>query len=337
MRSWMTYSVLIAVLLATAQAPRAGETIPKVVVTVPAITPYVDELLRGIGTATDLLRPGQDAHSFSLSSNQRDALAHADLIIIADRGMSPFLNKLLDVEARRGAKVIALSALPGAEPLPFANENPWLEAAKKQAGAHDKNDDAHADKKPNTASKVPDPHLWLDPVRMANIAAPLADAITKSSPGNRGKLQANAAALSHHLRSEVDPAIRSIFAHHEPRAATSNKPTIPFITYHAAYQYFMARYDLEHRGELFQRPEDYLGARTLHTIISQSDTVKIGCIITETQSPLVSRIAKNSGAKIIALSPEEALQKSAVTSAPWAQNDYDRMLQKTAESFAGCL
>ncbi len=349
MRAWMTYSVLIAALLGSAQAPRAGELMPNVLVTVPAMKPYVDELLSGIAESKNLLRAGQDAHHFSLSSSQRAALASADVIIVADREMNPFLNKLLDAEAKRGAKIIALTALPGAEPLAFAKENPWLEAAKKEAATQVKTDDndghehhphddhTHADEKTSDAVIPLDPHLWLDPIRMANMASPLAEAIATTSPNHRGTLQTNATKLSAHLRTEVDPAIRHLLAQKTHREATSSKPVIPFITYHAAYQYFMKRYGLEHRGELFQRPEDYLGARTLRDIIAQSGKVKINCLISETQGPLVTRIAKNSGANVIVLSPEEALPQSAVTSASWVRNDYDRMLQKTAESFAGCL
>ena len=330
--------------MGSAQASRAGESFPNVVVTVPALKPYVDELLRGITESKNLLRAGQDAHNFSLSSGQRTALATADIIIISDREMNPFLNKLLDTEVKRGARLITLTALESAEALPFEKTNPWLESAKKDAAKETKTDDKdehdeqeHADKKPANAPEPVDPHIWLDPIRMANLVKPIAAIMVTASPSNRDHIQANATALANHLRTEVDPAIRRLFAQQPPPPSMGAKPVIPFITYHAAYQYFMARYGLAHRGELFQRPEDYLGARTLRTLIAQSDKVKINCLITETQGPLVSRIAQTSGAKIIVLSPEDAIGKSQVTSASWAANDYDRLLQKTAESFAGCL
>lgn len=289
-------------------------------VTVPALQPYLDELMRGIGHSELLLRPGQDAHSFTLSPSQREKLDKAEIILVADRKMSVMLEKLLATEEKRGAKVIALTSFPEAQTLPYA-PNPWAEEGDDEEG------------QPGD----PDPHLWLDPVRMADLALPLADAIAKASPANRAQLEANAKTLSEHLKKVVDPALRKMIEGAPRHRSMSARKMVPFITYHAAYQYFMKRYGLDNGGEIIQRPEDYMGAKTLHTAVKHAETYAIRCVITESDAPLVRRIATASEARIVILSPEATYTSEDVVPLDWPQNDYDRLLLKTAQSFADCL
>lgn len=333
----------VALFLGSMQAASAGEAFPRVVVVIPAITPYVDALLSGIGHAENLLRPGQDAHSFAMTNRQRQALDDADVIIIADRAMTPYLNKLLDMEAKRGTRIVALTELPGAEALPYETENAWLEAVKKKAEAKTKKTE-HADHEeedePTTDAKgkpLTDPHLWLDPIRMAALAKPLAEAIGEKAPNHRTSLLSNAKTLSQHLQQEVDPALRTILSRRLPHTQISSQPEVPFITFHAGYQYFLKRYDMHNPGEITQRPEELIGAQSLHAVMESAEHTRIRCIISEADTSLVKHIAKASSAKVIALSPEAPIASTAVSDAPWVQNDYDRLLQKTAESFASCL
>jgi ABC-type Zn2+ transport system substrate-binding protein/surface adhesin len=150
MRALMSYAVTIAAILLTAQAASAAGLFPKVVVTVAPLKPYVDEILAGHGEAQNLLRPGQDAHSFALTLPQAKMLDEADVIIVPDLAMSPFLARLL--ATKKKLHVVELTALKGAHPLPYASDNPWLEAAKEAAekkaatkhGQADENADADA-------------------------------------------------------------------------------------------------------------------------------------------------------------------------------------------------
>ena len=281
-----SYGVLIAVLLASAQAAFAGPLKPAVLVTTPPLKPYADVLLRGIGESKSLLRPGQDAHTFTLSPSQRRALAEADIIIIPDRAMNPVLDKMLAAEEKRGAKVIALTSLKQARALPYPQDNHWLQVAGEKKHTHNDGDE---DKE-----GALDPHVWLDPARMAALALPVARLMAAAAPTHRARLENNARDLDFHLREEVLPGITAIFAAAPVRTSMSSKPQIPFITYHAAYQYFLKRFDVENMGQITQRPENYLGAQTLHDSVSGAGKLSIRCLISETNSPLVQRIAKAS-------------------------------------------
>lgn len=320
-----SYGALIALILASAQVAFAGPANPVVVVTTPPLKPYTDSLLTGIGESQSLLRAGQNAHDFSLSPSQRRLLARADLIIAPDRTMNPTLDRLLAVEEKRGAKVLSLTALKQADVLPYPQHNAWLELA---GDTHEQEDHDHTRQ---------DPHVWLDPERMAALALPVAEQIADMAPTHRARLRANAEDIGFHLREEVIPGIRTMLAKAKPYGGMSARPQVPFITYHAAYQYFLKRFGLEGHGEITQRPEAYLGAASLHGTLASAGKLSIRCIISETENPLVQRIAKASGARIVPLSPEAIYTVRDIPPTPWARNDYDRLLVKTALGFAGCL
>ncbi len=366
MRAKFPWMLTIAAMLLTAQAANAGDVFPRVVVTVAPLKPYVDEILGSEGKAANLLRPGQEPHDFALTIPQGEMLAKADVIIVPDLDINPFLKRLLAKNTH--AKIIELSALEGADPLPYASENPWLASMKKaapektsstnqHAAKHDDHhhDDAHEHKSPapdaaeKSAAKeekeakaddkkpVNDPHLWLDPERMAAIALPLAQAIADKAPESRAALTLNARNLTTHLRGEVIPAMRTMLDKHPVPLDTMQRQLIPFITYHAAYQYFLQRFHLTHYGEITTKPEEMMGGKTMATMVSGASSVRLTCLIGEEKTVLMERIATLSGAQIVLLSPEQLPARKDVDAIDWIRNDYDRFLYVTAKMFGRCL
>ena len=344
-------------MLGVVQAASASEAQPRVVVLVAPLVPYVAAIMQGGGTVSGLLQPGQDPHHFAMAPSQAEALDGSDILILPDLSMSPMTAEA----AKRNPKlrVIELSKLTGAAPLPYAADNPWLAAVKKEGKDEDDDAPASAPAGPPPAAqdnykKLPafnapvaqepvavptvDPHFWLDPERMAAVAPSLAEALGQFSPEHRATYAANAAALAQHLRREVLPGMRALLDNGHGHAVVSDtKPVIGFITYHAAYQYFLARFGLGHTGEITARPEDYLGAKSLDRLLEAAKKVKVRCIIGEADSTLVNRIAALSGAKVILLSPEQNVPASDVPMTDWVHDDYDRLLYKTAQKFGECL
>ena len=363
----LPYALTIAAFTLIAQAAYAGEIFPRIVVTVAPITPYVNAVLGNAGKAENLLRPGQDAHDFSMTLKQAEMLDKADIIIVPDMAMSPFLQRTL--ARKKNLRVIELTALKGAEPLPYAPSNPWLETMKANAtvaGSRGKAKDAHThdheahghdahdhDEHDAHASEVKaapevhdnhdhhavatDPHIWLDPERMAAIALPLAQAISADYPALRPELTTNAQALRSHLLREVTPALRTMLAKPARTQSAVERPIIPFITYHAAYQYFLSRFGLAHYGEITTRPEETMGAKTSATLLSGAKTLHVRCLIGEHTGGLMGPIAKAAGARMVLLSPEQLAPTSNKDSKDWIKNDYDRFLYHSAKTFAECL
>ncbi len=341
MRGYVPLLAVIALFAAASQAAFAGPVFPKVLVVVNPLAPYVDEILHGVGSTQNLLRSGQEPHTFTLSPSQARMLDEAEILITPDRSINPVLDRL--ASRKKKLRIIELSKLRGADPLPYADVNPWI-ARVKEAG-HDTEDDEKPHTEHHTLGKPlkeapvakTDPHFWLDPERMAAIAEPLAKAIAESSPEHQSTLINNAKTLSDHLRREVMPAMRALLKPSQNALPSGTKPEIPFITYHAAYHYFLTRFDMADEGAVTIRPEDYMGAKTLDGLLSAATNVHIHCLIAEDDSPLVRRVAKAAEAKIVILSPEQVVSENEVPPVDWAKNGYDRLLYKTAKSFGGCL
>lgn len=300
------------------QAAFAGSAVPKVLVTVAPLKPVADALLAGITRSTVLPRPGQDAHHMALSPSQTQALANADIILVPDRRLSSVVNSMAERAEKHGALVIALTNLAGADPLPYETAQPWLNSKAKKK-----------------RSKLLDPHLWLDPQRMAAIAVPLAEAIAEKAPSLRAQLLGNARAWQQHVAMQLDPELRKLLGAVEPKQRFNSRPFIPFITSHSAYQYFFMRYGIKNEGALALLPEDVTGARTQHNVLKRAGEVAIGCIIAEQETAMVKRVATASGAKIVKLNPEMLPAKAPALD--FLKNDYDRLLYATAKTFADCL
>lgn len=357
MRWIISSAATIATALLISHAACASDNFPKIVVTAAPLKPYVDEIIHGSGEAQNLLHPSQEPHDFGLSLPQTELLAKADIVIVPDLSINPMLKRLLAQNPH--VKIIELSKLDGAEPLPYERSNPWIDAMKELPATssndahwwHDKSKDA---KKPAPAATADgsndapkevkkdepppiDPHLWLDPERMAAIAVPLANAIAEQYPPSRPELITNARALTSHLRHDVIPPMREMLGKPSTTITAVGKPEIPFITYHAAYQYFLQRFRLTHNGELTQRPEQPIDAPTAAKILNGAQSLHIHCLIGEQNSMLMSRIATLTNARVVVLSPEQLVERSSVDYHEWIHNDYDRLLYVTAKAFSGCL
>lgn len=321
---------MIALFASVPQAAFAGATVPKVLVTVAPLQPVADAILRGITHSSVLARPGQDAHSMVLSPRQAQALADAEIILLPSRGMSSIVTELVKRYEKQGTVVIALDELAGAAPLAYATHQPWLETE-----AH--GEDEHADETDTKKDATHDPHLWLDPLRMAAVATPLAEAIANHAPSLRGQLLANAEAWEHHLRDELNPQLQAMLVPPAEKKRYNSRPYIPFVTSHSAYQYFLKRYGVANPGALMLMPEDVLGARSTHNVLAQAGKVTIGCVIAEQETAMVKRVATASGAKIVLLNPELLPVREDVPAVDGLHDDYDRLLYETARTFQRCL
>ena len=347
MRLLVSYAATLMAIMLSAQAACAGSLFPKVVVTIAPLKPYVDEIMKGHGEATLLLRPGQNAHSFALTLPQAQLLEEADIVVIPDAGMSPFLARTL--AKKKKVTVVALSDLEGAYPLPYADSNPWLKAAEEAAPKEKSKDKSassttKADAKPESSAKAAptahqaiDPHLWLDPERMAAIALPLARAIAVHAPEAKTNLEANARMLAKHLRGEVIPELRMLLGNQARELSAVDRSIIPFITYHGAYQYFLLRFRLTHYGEVMSRSEETQGSKALATALAAAKNQSIRCLIGEQKNRLMMTIADSSGARIVLLSPEQLPTRKDVDALDWIESDYDRLLYVTAKAFGECL
>jgi zinc/manganese transport system substrate-binding protein len=114
-------------------------------------------LVGGDGTVDVLIPIGADPHEYQASAAQAAALRNADLVISNGLGLEQGLADVLDAAASDGVAVVAIAE--GVDPLPFLS----------------------ADVDRAVAGRL-DPHVWLDPLRVAAATRILADRLAAIEP-----------------------------------------------------------------------------------------------------------------------------------------------------------
>ncbi|AEV82334.1 ABC transporter substrate-binding protein [Actinoplanes sp. SE50] len=144
-----------------------------------------------------------------------------------------------------------------------------------------------------------DPHVWLDPVRLAAIADRLAVRFGQADPPHAATYTANAAAL-HRQLDDLDAEFRTRLA---------SCPRRELVTSHTAFHYLAERYHLTQIGITGVDPEAEPSPRRLAEVAADARAHGTTTIFFETLvSPKVAdTIAREVGAKTAVLDPLEGL------------------------------
>jgi ABC-type Zn uptake system ZnuABC Zn-binding protein ZnuA len=211
----------------------AGGKLPVVA----SIFPLAD-VARQIGgehvDVTMLLPPGVSPHGFTARPQDAQRVRAARLVIMVGMGIDQFAQQPADAAAAGGAKVLVLT--DGAEfrrmiePLRAGGV-----ATQPQSAAHEDGDADH-DEHEHAGHGVPgqDPHVWLDPVYMQTFASDIAQQLSQLDPANAADYRRRGAEFIAQLRHLDD----------DYRAALGPLKNRTFITFHAAFTYLAARYNL---------------------------------------------------------------------------------------------
>lgn len=190
-----------------------GDTRLTVVATTTILGDVVSSVV-GEAARVEVLTPvGADPHDFRPSARQVAALSQADLVVSIGLGLEEGLEDVLTSAVGDGVEVLELAPL--LDPIPF------------QASGHDEDPDDHED--------GVDPHVWMDPLRMAEagliIAARLSDVDASIDWTARAELYA---ADLVDADEEIAATLSSIPASHRK-----------LVTNHDSLGYFAARYGFE--------------------------------------------------------------------------------------------
>lgn len=146
-------------------ASRVSDDRLLVVATTTILGDVVSEIMQDRGDVEVLIPAGADLHSFQASSRQVAIMQRADLVVAigftAEEGLQDALGAVRD----EGVKVLEIAPL--ADPIPFSDGRDH---------SHDGGDDDDSHKGDM------DPHIWLDPVRMAEVSRAIGEELTKLDP-----------------------------------------------------------------------------------------------------------------------------------------------------------
>jgi zinc transport system substrate-binding protein len=230
----------------------------------------------------NLTPPGAEPHDVELSARDVERIRAADVVLYLGSGFQPNFERA--VEGADGKKV---DLLPGLELLVSVDEGV-------------------------------DPHVWLDPLRYAEQARRVGDALDRPEQA----------------ASFVD-RLEKLDAEFERGLARCARKEM--VTSHAAFGYLADRYGIEQIALTGLTPEAEPTARDLEGIVAQVATSGATTVFFETLvSPrLAETVAREAGAKTAVLNPLEGLSEEELD----AGEDYFSVMRenlRTLRQALGC-
>jgi zinc transport system substrate-binding protein len=138
-----------------------------------------------------------------------------------------------------------------------------------------------------------DPHIWLDPARMQQVAANAAQALKELLPERSPEIDRNLLALELDLR-ETDRRVAEVLARHRGRT---------MVVLHPAYGYFARRYGLEQLAVEVEGKSP--SARQLTAVVDRLENHPLRAIFVQPQfsKTAAQRIADALGSDLVELDP----------------------------------
>ena len=265
----------------------------------------LEGLVRAVGgthIAVETLGDGRTSpHDLRLTPTDRQRLNQADLVVMVDPSLEPFMTRLIP----QLKQVLVLSKLNGLTLLEGAEHHHHDDAHHDEHETHDDHHDAHHDEhdahqddhdEHQDADKFLDPHLWLDPHNTITIATELARVLAKIAPAHADAFTANANTLTGQMRA-LDRTLTKKLA-----TATKGKK---YVLFHDAFSYFTAHYNIDIPAVVASEAHGGMGVHELNdlrTILASGD---ISCLFTEPQfsAPIVGQLANDYGIAVGVMDP----------------------------------
>ncbi|MDZ5443859.1 metal ABC transporter substrate-binding protein [Micromonospora sp. 4G57] len=248
---------------------------------------------------TNLAKPGAEPHDLELNPRQVGQISDGELIVYL-KGFQPAVDEAV---AQNG----------GDRAFDVAAVQPLHDAA---AGGHQhEGEPAHEEE---TGGK--DPHLWLDPTRLATVGDRLAERLGRADPEQAADFTARAAAFRADL-AKLD-------TEYAEGLKTCQRREI--VTSHTAFGYLAEHYQLEQVGITGLTPDSEPSPQRLAEVAKEAREHRATTIFFETLvSPKVAEtVAREVGAKTAVLDPIEG---------PPADGDYLSAMRANLETLRTAL
>ncbi|MEV0585906.1 metal ABC transporter substrate-binding protein [Nonomuraea sp. NPDC050310] len=236
---------------------------------------------------TGLTAPGVEPHDLELSPQQVAQLGGASLSVYI-KGVQPAVDEAVEQHAadRSFDAATAVKTLAAQE----HTEEHAGEHAEEHAGEHSE--------EPGHDHEVSyDPHLWLDPSRLATVATALGERLAKADPAHAEGYRQRAATTAGELTALDGELAKGL--------ATCSSKTL--VTSHEAFGYLADRYHLKQVGIVLD-PESEPSPTRIAEVAKLAKQEKVTTIFTEALvSPKVAEVlAGEVGAKTAVLDPLES-------------------------------
>ncbi|MGW9435965.1 metal ABC transporter substrate-binding protein [Streptomyces sp. NPDC055607] len=253
---------------------------------------YLAERIGGGHVAVETLtKPGVEPHDLELKPKQIGALGEADVILYL-KGIQPAVDEAIaqagvknTVDAATLTKLEAHGTEVGHD---HGDEHADEHAEEEGHEGHDHGSEAGAD-----------PHVWLDPVKYAEVAKGVGSAFEKADPDHAADYRKNTDALVKKLgdlNTEFETGLK-------------NTATRTFITTHSAFGYLAERYHLEQEGISGVDPESEPSPARMKELQEIAAKDKVSTVFFETLASdrTAKTLAGDTGLKTDVLDPLEGI------------------------------
>jgi len=215
-----------------------------------------------------------DVHDFEPSPSSIQAVATANVLIYSGAGLEPWVPQIL--AAANNPKLVLVDSSQGITLLPVP---PQFQRDNRSV----------------------DPHIWLDPMLAKKQVMNILQGLIKADPTNQDYFTSNAQVYERKL-DDLNSAILNVTAHAKTRY---------FVTFHEAFAYFAARYNLTQIaiGGPFEEEPTPSEIQHVITAIQQYRLCYVG--YESLENPSISQsIASQTHAKLVPMDPIEGLSQA---------------------------
>ncbi|RDD86882.1 zinc ABC transporter substrate-binding protein [Streptomyces parvulus] len=236
---------------------------------------------------TTLTEPGQEPHDLELSAKQTAQMGEADAVLYL-KSLQPTVDEAIaqsDVKTKIDAAGLTKLEDHG--------------SVEHDHGGEGHSEEEHAEEGHSEEGHALDPHVWLDPVKYAEIAEGVAKSFEKADPDNAADYRKNADALAKKLGG-LDTAFKDGLA---------NTDTKVFFTNHAAFGYLAERYGLTQEAINGLDPESEPSPARIKELQEEARADGVTTVFYETlvSDKTAKTLAKDAGLKTDVLDPLEGI------------------------------
>lgn len=229
-------------------------------------------------SVSTLTKPGVEPHDLELSPRQIGGLSDADYILYL-KGIQPAVDDAIKLsESEHTVDAAKLTTL----------EDHGTEAGGEEHGHEHEGEEPGAD-----------PHIWLDPVKYAEVAKGVGKSLEKTDPDHAADYRKNTATLVKELGA-LDTAYAT---------GLRNTATRTFITTHSAFGYLAERYGLTQEGIAGIDPEAEPSPARISALHSIAEKKKVTTVFFETlaSDKTAKTVARDTGLRTDVLDPLEGI------------------------------
>ncbi|MFJ8712154.1 zinc ABC transporter substrate-binding protein [Streptomyces violaceus] len=232
---------------------------------------------------TSLTEPGQEPHDLEISTQQRAQLEEADAALFL-KGLQPAVDEAVSQTGIK-TKIDAAS-------LTHLEDHGG-------AGHSHEGEEGHSEGASEEEEHGRDPHVWLDPVKYAEIAQGVGKAFEKADPDHAADYKKNTEALVKKLGG-----LNSDFEN-----GLKNSKSKVFFTNHAAFGYLAERYGLTQEAISGVDPESEPSAARVKDLQREAKADGVTTVFYETlvSDKTAKTLARDANLKTDVLDPLEGI------------------------------